>query len=66
MSAGTLTLSSTGDGGKGLNVTEAITLSGGRLFVTTTGDTYTYSSSLDTKPHGVKTDDKITISGGEA
>ena len=66
MSAGTLTLSSTGDGGKGLNATEAITISGGRLVVTTTGDTYTYSSSLDTKPHGVKTDDKITISGGEA
>ena len=66
ISAGTLTLSSTGDGGKGLNAKETITLNGGRLVVTTTGDTYVYSSSLDTKPHGVKTDDRIVVGGGEA
>lgn len=66
MTAGTLTLTSTGAGGKGINATGDITLSGGRLLVVTTGATYTYSASLDTKPHGIKTDGVITVSGGEA
>lgn len=66
LSAGTLKLTSSGKGGKGLNATGNINITGGKLNVVTTGATYTYSSSLDTKPHGVKTDGVITISGGEA
>ena len=63
MSAGTMTLTSTGSGGKGLNATEDITISGGTLTVVTTGTVFTYQT-LDTKSQGVKTDDNINITGG--
>lgn len=66
LTSGLLTLTSTGDGGKGLNATGDIIINGGKLIATTIGDTYTYSASLDTKPHGVKTDGKIVYNGGEA
>lgn len=64
MSGGKATLTSTGAGGKGLNATGNITVSGGTLTVVTTGTTFTYSSSLDSKPHGIKTDGEVTLSGG--
>lgn len=64
MSAGTLRLTSTGKGGKGINATGEVIVSGGDLVVVTTGATYEYSSELDSKPHGVKSDANITLSGG--
>ena len=64
MKGGTLTLTSTGDGGKGINSTGIITISGGQLTAVTTGDTYEYGT-LDSKPHPIKSDGDIILSGGE-
>ena len=58
MTGGTVTLTSTGDGGKGINCDEDVVFSGGTLTVTTTG------SNDDAKPKGVKGDTGITVSGG--
>lgn len=65
MSSGTISLTSTGAGGKGLNATGEVVVNGGKLTVVTTGGVYTYSSELDSKPHGVKSDANITLAGGE-
>lgn len=64
MTSGTLTATSTGTGGKGINATDDVTISGGIAYVTTTGSLYQYSDKLDTKPNGIKTDANIIISGG--
>ena len=58
MTGGTVTLTSSGDGGKGINCDEDVVFSGGTLVVTTTG------SNDDAKPKGVKADTGITVSGG--
>lgn len=58
MTGGTVTLTSSGDGGKGINCDEDVVFSGGSLTVTTTG------SNEDAKPKGVKGDTGITVSGG--
>lgn len=58
MTGGTVTLTSSGDGGKGINCDEDVVFSGGTLVVTTTG------SNNDAKPKGVKADTGITVSGG--
>lgn len=58
ISGGTVTLTSSGDGGKGINCDEDVVFSGGTLTVTTTG------SNDDAKPKGVKGDGGITVSGG--
>lgn len=64
VASGTLTLTSTGDGGKGVNATGDIEVSGGEMYVTTTGSTWTYGND-DTKPQGVKTDGNIYLKGGK-
>ncbi len=64
MTSGTLYLTSTGAGGKGLNADGEIVINGGTLTAVTTGAEYTYNSSLDTKPHGLKSDSNITLAGG--
>lgn len=64
MTSGTLNALATGDGGKGINATGAITISGGKAYVTTIGDLFEYGK-LDSKPQGVKSDKSITIDGGE-
>ena len=63
MTSGTLTATSTGDGGKGINATGAVSISGGNIYVTTTGSLFEYGTE-DTKPQGIKSDADITISGG--
>ncbi len=64
MSDGTIYLTSTGLGGKGLNSDGSVNISGGTFTAVTTGDVYEYSSLLDTKAGGVKADGAITITGG--
>lgn len=63
MEGGKVKLMSTGASGKGLNVTNDITISGGSMEIVTTGVVYKYGT-LDSKPHGMKTDNNITIDGG--
>lgn len=63
MKGGSLSLTSTGPGAKGINADEDIVIDNGQLSVVTTGDLYVYNA-LDTKPHAVKTDGTITINGG--
>ena len=61
---GTLTLKSTGAGGKGMSADEDINISGGTINVTTTGQQYVYNR-LDTSPKGIKADGNVNISGGD-
>ena len=58
MTAGTLTLKSTGDGGKGISCSENIELRGGTLVATTSGD-----NDMG-KPKALKSDTGIIVSGG--
>ena len=64
ISGGTMTLKSTGDGGKGMSADADINISGGTVNITTTGAQYT-SGNLDTSPKGIKADNNINISGGD-
>ena len=58
MTAGELTIQSSGDGGKGINCSENVEFSGGTLTIVTTG------SNDVGKPKGVKSDTGIIVSGG--
>ena len=58
MTAGTLIMSSSGDGGKGISCGENIELSGGTLVAKTTG------SNNVAKPKAVKSETGIILSGG--
>lgn len=58
ISGGRVTLSSSGDGGKGINCDQDIIFSGGTMTVTTTG------SNDEGKPKGVKSGTNIIVSGG--
>lgn len=59
MTAGTLTITSSGDGGKGINASQGLDFSGGTLNVQATG------TEEVSKPKGVKCDTgSITLSGG--
>jgi len=58
MTAGQLTITSTGDGGKGINCSEEMHFKGGTLKVNATG------TEKLAKPKGVKSDKQIVISGG--
>ena len=65
MTDGTVSFTSTGAGGKGINATGAVTVSGGELTVCTTGATFEYNSELDSKPQGIKSDVNIVLEGGK-
>ncbi len=58
MKGGTVTATSTGDGGKGVSCDNDVTIAGGTLTVTTTG------TNINSKPKGIKSDTSITMSGG--
>ncbi len=64
MNGGTMTLTSTGPGGKGLNSTGSVTINGGELTIVTTGNVFKYGED-DTKPQGLKSDSNITLAGGK-
>jgi hypothetical protein len=59
-----ISIKCSGSGGKGISVDGDFVLSGGTLNVATTGNTYTYSSSLTSSPKAIKADGTITINGG--
>ena len=63
MTGGTMNLTSTGAGGKGLNSDGDVNINGGTLTVVTTGATFTHGSD-DTKPQGIKSDTAIRLNGG--
>lgn len=58
MTAGKLTITSGGDGGKGINCSDTIMIKGGDLRATTTGE------DKVGKPKAIKSDKAIVISGG--
>ena len=59
MTDGILNITSTGYAGKGINCSQAFEQTGGKLIITTIG-------IPSSKPHGIKADGNIIISGGEA
>lgn len=64
ISGGELLAKSTGKGGKGISTDQTFTIIGGTVKVVTTGNTYTYSNSLDSKAKGIKADGNMTVKGG--
>ncbi len=64
ISAGAVTLKSTGSGGKGINATGNVTLSGGTVTVATSGDRYVYTQAIKSSPRGIKTDASMSVTGG--
>ena len=58
MTGGSLTMTSEGDGGKGINCTRDIIFRGGTLVAETTGD------NTNGKPKAIKSDTGIFVSGG--
>lgn len=59
VTAGTLMLKSTGEGGKGINCHKSASFSGGSVCVVTTGE-----KSLSS-PKGIKVDRQLTVGGGD-
>ena len=63
ISGATLTLKSTGSGGKCIKVDGKLNVTGGVIEATTTGGTYQYGNT-DSQPKAIKSDGNMTISGG--
>jgi trimeric autotransporter adhesin len=64
MKGGSLTIVSTGQGGKGVNVDGAATISGGTIDITASGAKFTYSSSLTSEAKGFKSDGAFVMNNG--
>lgn len=64
ITGGELYAKNIGQGGKGISVDMQARFQGGTVGVITTGSTYRYSSSLDSKAKGIKADGEIIVSGG--
>ncbi len=58
VSAGTLRLKSTGEGGKGINVSQGLIVSGGSIEAVTTGE------KVLSSPKGIKVTETLTMTGG--
>ncbi|NID13325.1 carbohydrate-binding domain-containing protein [Fibrivirga algicola] len=65
INGGTLTIVSTGAGGKGISVDGTATVSGGKTTITASGAKYTYSSTLTSEAKGFKSDGAFTMTNGE-
>lgn len=63
MQAGSVSISSTGSGGKGINVDGTFTVDGGSISVTTTGDQFV-SNGDDTAAKAIKSEGNLTINDG--
>ncbi len=62
--AGTLTITSSGVGSKGISVDGSTVINGGTINITTSGSTYTYNTSNTSDPKAIKCDGAITINAG--
>ena len=59
-----ITLTSTGTGGKGINVSGTLTFDGGDTSVTTSGNQYVYSSKYDTAAKAIKSTGNLIVNTG--
>ncbi|TDE07967.1 carbohydrate-binding domain-containing protein [Dyadobacter psychrotolerans] len=62
---GSLTITSTGTGGKGITVDGTATVSGGSTLITVSGTNYTYSSALTSDAKGFKSDGAFIMNNGD-
>ena len=63
MSDGSMTITSTGTGGKGITVDSTFNIAGGSIAITASGSTFTYGSS-DSEAKGIKSDKALVVNGG--
>lgn len=63
MQGGSVTITSSGSGGKGINIDGTLTVDDGIISVTTTGDQFKYQND-DTAAKAIKSDGSLTVNGG--